>query len=242
MALTTHYISIKNILSRVLMNPLMEGLNEADAIKYLADCINLIGAPMSYENKIAQYEIQEHRASLPLDLIYIQQTRKVDNNCVYPMRYNSDTFNSKYHEIGSPDFVELSSNYDWSYSINNGCIYTNFKEGNVQQSYKGLKLDDDGLPMVPDDVKFEKAVEWYIKLQHYTILWELNKISDKVFENTKQESCWYIGAANTKAQSQNIDQAESFKNTFTKLLRNDTAGAKSFNDFGRQEYIKTNRI
>jgi hypothetical protein len=242
--LNSNYISIKGVLSRLMNNPLMEGISEANVAMYLADCMKLIGANMAYEDKVETITISNYRGDLPCELLYIQQTRKVseDGKTLYPMRYASDTFHSAYHEIGSPDFVEAANNYDWTYSINNGMIYTNFKEGTIQQSYKGLKLDADGLPMIPDNVKFEKAIEEYIKTQWYRIQWELGKISDKVLQKAEQEYSWYVGAANTTAQLMNIDQAESFRQAFTKILNNSTAAHKFFQDFGRQEYIKYGRI
>jgi hypothetical protein len=243
MSLNTNYISIKGVLSRVLSNPLMEGISEANVAMYIADAMKLIGASMSYENKVDTINISNYRGELPCELLYIQQTRKKDKDGgLQPMRYASDTFHSAYHEIGSPDFAEMSSNYDWTYSINNGMIYTNFPEGTIEQSYKGLKLDEDGLPMIPDNVKFEKAIEEYIKTQWYRIQWELGKISDKVLAKAEQEYMWYVGGANTSAQLQTIDQAETFRSAFTKILDNSTAAKKFFQDHGRQEYIKYGRI
>lgn len=243
MSLTTNYISINSVLSRTLNSPMMEGITEAQVATYVADCMKLIGAPMSYEDKVAIITIENNRGELPCDILYIQQTRKVGSNGhLDPMRYASDTFHSAYHEIGSPDFVEMASNYDNTYSLNNGMIYTSFKEGTLQMSYKGLKTDEDGLPMIPDDVKFEKAIEEYIKTQYYRIQWELGKIPDKVFQKAEQESMWYIGAANTRAQLMTIDQAETFRAAFTKILQNTTAAKKYFQDHGRQEYIKYGRI
>jgi len=244
MSLTTNYISIKSILSRIYNSPLMEGINESQVATYVADCIKLIGADMAYEDKVSTLTIVNHRAELPCELLYIQQTRKVDNDgkSLAPMRYASDTFHSAYHEVGSPDFVESSANYDWTYSLNNGYIYTNFKEGTIQQSYRALKVDADGLPMIPDNVKFEKAVEWYVKYQWYTIQWELGKVSDKVFENAKQEYAWYVGGANTAAQLHTIDEAETFRAAFTKILSTSTAARSFFQSHGRQEFIKRGSI
>lgn len=247
MSLTTRYISIKTMLGRLLASPLMQGITESDVARYIADCISLIGAPMAYEDKVAEIHIQNYRAELPCELLYIQQTRKVTKRDNGPakleaMRYASDTFSSAYHEVGSPDFAEHPGNYDWTYSLNNGYIYTNFEEGVIQQSFKALKLDEDGLPMIPDHVKFEKAVENYIKAEHYRIQWELGKIPDKVLQKAEQERDWYVGGANTAAQLMTIDQAETFRAAFTRILDNSTTAKQFFQNHGRQEYIKYGRI
>ena len=50
-----------------------------------------------------------------------------------------------------------------TFTIQNGKIYTNFKEGELLIYYKAFPLDDDtGLPMIPDNVIIEKAIEDYI--------------------------------------------------------------------------------
>lgn len=246
MSLTTRYVSMKSMLNRLLSNPLMNGITEADVARYIGECISLIGAPMSYEDKVEELTVENYRAELPCDLLYIQQTRKVSRNAhkteLFPMRYASDTFHSSYHEVGSPDFVSKATNYDWTYSLNNGVIYTNFKDGIIQQSYKALKTDEEGLPMIPDNVKFEKAVENYIKAEWYRIQWELGKISDKVLQKAEQERDWYVGAANTAAQLMTIDQAETFRAAFTRILNNSTTARQFFQNHGRQEFIKYGTI
>lgn len=243
MALTTKYISINSVLSSIFSRPLMAGITESQVAEYVGDCISLIGAPMAYEDKVAVIPIENYRGELPCDLLYIQQTRMAGSNGVLsPMRYSSDTFQSAFHEIGSPDFTDKSSNYDNTYSINNGIIYTNFEKGSLQQSYKALKTDTDGLPMIPDNVKFKKAVENYVIAEWYRIQWELGKVSDKVLHLAQQERDWYVGGANTTAQLMTIDQAETFRGAFTSLLNNSNAAQSYFQQFGKQEYIKYGRI
>jgi hypothetical protein len=243
MSLTTNYVSMKIMLGRILANPLMQGITESDVARYTTEVIALIGAPMAYENKVAEIEIKNYRGELPCDLLYIQQTRKVnDNKHLEPMRYASDTFHSAYHQVGSPDFADKPTNYDWTYSLNNGMIYTNFETGALQQSYRAIKTDEEGLPMIPDNVKFSKAIEEYIKTQWYRIQWELGKISDKVLAKAEQEYAWYVGGANTTAQLMSIDQAETFRAAFTRILDNSTTAKQYFQNHGRQEYIKYGRI
>lgn len=237
MSLTTRYVSIKTIMNRLLINPMMEGIQESDIVMYIADALKLIGAPMSYDDKTEFITITEYRGELPCDLLYIQQSRRVTENgtSFQPMRYNSDTFSTAYHEIGSADLRHANGTHDNSYTLNNGMIYASFPEGTMQMSYKALPVDEDGFPLIPDNVKFIKAVEEYVKCQWYRIQWELGKIPDKVFQKVEQESAWYIGAANTGAQLMTIDQAETFRAAFSRLLLNPTSGRRAFTEFGKQE-------
>lgn len=60
------------------------------------------------------------------------------------------------------------SQSDITFTIQNRKIYTNFKEGEIMIFYKAFPIDDEtGLPMIPDNVLIEKAIEDYVK---YNIL------------------------------------------------------------------------
>ena len=57
-------------------------------------------------------------------------------------------------------------------TIQNGHIYTNFKEGNVFLRYHAFPLDEEtGLPLIPDDPIIEKCLEMYIKANIIRNLW-----------------------------------------------------------------------
>lgn len=57
-------------------------------------------------------------------------------------------------------------------TIQNGHIYTNFKEGNVFIRYHAFPLDEEtGLPLIPDDPIIEKCIEMYIKASIIRNLW-----------------------------------------------------------------------
>lgn len=63
-----------------------------------------------------------------------------------------------------------------TFTIQNGKIYTNFKDGGMMMLYKAFPLDEEtGLPMIPDNVLIEKAIEDYIK---YNIIKNLRTNGD----------------------------------------------------------------
>ena len=255
------YRSIKSLMSRILMNPLMNELNESDVALYISDCLRLIEAPAIYENKVVDIDIKEHRGELPCDLIYIKQTRMYAGSNAklrtpqstyttqlsrfVPMKYASDHFHTALHEQSSPDLMGTNGSeldYEVTYQINGDFIYTSFPDGKVQMSYQGLKVDEEGYPMIPDNVKVEKAIEAYIKVQHYTIMWELGKIADKVIQKAEQEYAWYVGAAETSMRSLTIDQAESLKAALTRTILKPLQHHNGFRNLGTQEYLHKGSI
>lgn len=239
----------------------MNNLNESDVAQYISDCLRLIGAPLIYEDKVEDIDIKEHRGELPCDLLYIKQTRMYAGSNAklrspqstyttqmsrfVPMKYATDHFHTALHEENSPDLLGTNGSeldYEVTYQINGEYIYTSFKEGKVQMSFKGLKTDEEGYPMIPDNVKVEKAIEAYIKVQHYTIMWELGKIADKVLNKAEQEYSWYVGAADTSMRALSVDQAESLKAALTRTILKPLQHHAGFKNLGTQEYINKGSI
>lgn len=237
--MNTKFKSINSVINKVLASPLMKDINISDLSTYVGEAIKLAGIPKSFVDKSCDIKIKNFRGNLPKDLIYIIQTAIKKNNDYFPMRYSTNTFSSKFHEVGSPDFNRNSKN---DYSLNNGYIFLNEEEGELKMVYKGLRLDDKGLPMIPDNIKVELAIEWYIKYRYYTILWELGKIPDKVFMNAEKEYDWYIGAAQTAGQLMSIDEQESFANAFNKTILKTLQQNEFFENQGSIQYLKANRI
>lgn len=229
--MNSKYKPVTTLLSKLLTNPLMEDINESDLAIYITDAIKLIGAPNAYENKECDIDIINHRGKLPDDMIYIIQSLFINGNKHEPMSYSTSSYSSKYHQKGSYDLLHLNNK---SYDLNNHYIITNDKTGKIRLFYKGLAIDSNKIPLIPDNIKFEKAIEAYVKLQHYTVLWELGKIPDKVFSKVEQEYSWYVGAAQTAGQLMSMDEAENFTNTFTRLLlkpfKNDFFDGKTFKE------------
>lgn len=245
--MNSNYKSIETVINRILRNPLMNNITEADLAQMVGDAIKLIGAPKAYEDKSCDIEITNYRGKLPLDMIYIIQSSwkeesELDssgNPTYYPMRVSTSTYATQYHMVGSPDFNQ-DSNY--SYSLNNHYIYTDAETGTVTLVYKALVTDEKGFPMIPDNIKFERAVEQYVKYKHYEVLWELGKISDKVFDYNMKEWEWAVGAAQSAGQLQTIDEAESFANAFSRLLLKPLQHQEFFVNHGARQYFKENRI
>lgn len=62
-------------------------------------------------------------------------------------------------------------------TINNKQILANF-DGCIYMKYYGYPLDDNGLPMVLDNIYVKKAIEYYIKYQLLLSWWYNSEVSD----------------------------------------------------------------
>jgi hypothetical protein len=58
-----------------------------------------------------------------------------------------------------------------------------------------MLLDEDGFPLIPDNQSFKKALEYYIKREYFTILFDIGVITAPVLTNAEQRYAWYVGQA-----------------------------------------------
>lgn len=62
-----------------------------------------------------------------------------------------------------------------SITIQNGNLYTNFKEGNVYMIYNVFPIDDEtGLPLIPNEERVIKCIEYYVKWKFLENAWVNN--------------------------------------------------------------------
>lgn len=221
-----NYISIKEILSRLLRHPLLQELSVESAVQYTLDFIAAMGLPNIYIDKQATLYIENFKSILPCDLIAINQVRLKKNGVC--LRAMTDSFNSTHPE----DKGELS------FKTQGSVIFTSFKTGDIELSYKAIPIDDDGLPLLPDNPVFLKTLELYIKKEWFTILFDMGKISPAVLQNTQQEYAFKAGQCNNEFMIPSVSEMEAFTRMYNTLIPRVNEFSKSFRHMGDREYIK----
>lgn len=221
-----NYINIREVLSRVMRHPLLTDLNLETAIQYTLDFIACMGLPKTYIDKYAVIDIEEYRGKLPCDCVAINQVRECKTGaCLINM---TDSFNGTHKEDKSVKSFKTQ-----------GCmIYTSFRTGQVEISYKAIPTDDDGLPLLPDNAVFLKALELYIKMEWFTILFDMGKISSAVLQNTQQEYAFKAGQCNNEFMIPSVSEMESITNMFNQLIPRVNEFNKGFRHLGDKEYMK----
>jgi len=127
---------------------------------------------------------------------------------------------------------------DITYNVQGNYIFTSFKDGaQVIMFYKAFPVDEEGYPLIPDDISFKQAVQSYVRLKVDYILWRKNIIARDVFEYSEREWMWYVGQAKTKALTPNYDMMESWKNQHLTLMPRINEQARNFEGIGQSQYI-----
>lgn len=227
------YISIKELLSRILRHPLLQDLTLEQVVQYTLDFISMFGLPKLYQDKEEVIHIEEFRGLLPCDLISINQVKECKSGVC--MRSMTDNFMPQEHydkNVGYKVPQELT------FKTQGQIIYTSFKTGDILVSYKSIPVDKDGYPLLIDNSIFMKALELYIKREAFTVLFDMGKIQGAVLQNTQQQYAWLAGQLQSEFTIPSISEMESIKRSWCTLIQRTTSFNDGFRNNGNQEYIK----
>ena len=220
------WISVKEVLSRVLRHPMLQHVDLEAGIQYTLDFIGAVGLPNIFEEKCESVEICNFRGMLPCDLVAINQVR--NHKTKGAMRYMTDNFNGKSKDVRSFD----------TWKSQGRIIYTSFPKGTVDVSYKAIKVDDEGFPMLPDNPVFLKALELYIKKEEFTVLFDLGKIQQNVLQNAQTEYAFKVGQATTEFILPSVSEMQSITGMLHQLVPHENQFVKGFKTLGDKEINK----
>lgn len=193
-------------------------------------------------------KIENYRGNLPCDLHSIVQTAyAASNGTLYPMYYTENTMHRAYHcsfddfvrtsegEISndllglenSPLFIgDSGSGKSYAeYKVNNNYIFTNFREGFVQMSYKAIPTDSKGMPLIPDNESWIRACVFEVALRIASILYYQDKLSVDKLNRIDRDRDWYVGQAVISIKIPSLDQQQSEINNIRSINKRNHHGS-----------------
>ena len=237
------YIPMNRVIENVHRDYGFDNLNWIDCVEWIGECLDLIGAPLTYIEKATDgntklghqdhIEIKDSRGSLPCDMHKLIGTFKCEGDDWLPMRVSTDTTHLAYGCSHTKDAARRTGS---TYKLNNNHIFTEFEEGKVMMVYLANPTDEHGYPMVPDNIKYIKACQAYVADK---VLFKRDiqgrPVSGRVIAKIEQDLAWYTAAADSSSRIPTMDQMESWKNNFVKLIPNINSHAGAFRSDGQME-------
>lgn len=230
------YISSKTVIDKVFRDHpfVTDHLELERSLEWIGDIIGLMGVNSMLIDKCCTLTVEDYKAKLPSDLVYLQLTRYNDGNNKQAMRYDGDPFGCKMHCSDSNNLVCPA---DKTYKLNNDFMFTSFNEGEVELAYKAFPIDEEGFPLVPDEPSAIEAISWHIAYKIAYIMYVQDLLKADKFKFIKQQKDWYVGKAIGVGKLLTIDQAETWKNMTVRLLPVINAHSDGFKNIGNQEKL-----
>lgn len=188
---------------------LPEDLESINSIRKIEADAN--GDATSYSEMIESSDIFHPTNVLPGDQYYGSSWNPLVNVDEFNPATEDFEHTRTEHEL---DAMSLPSGVQYAYKLDHGYIFTNFKDGYVQISYRGFPIDNNGFPLIPDDPKFKEALKYYIIYKIDWKNWRINPSpqNKSIVNDSEQKYLFYVGAARNKSHIPSVDKMEAIKN------------------------------
>lgn len=232
MALTGRTVSLKNIIAKVFRDlNLKEEQDFINMIEWGAEALEQIGVFEQLTTKVYCADIKFYKAPIPCDMVYInsvavdgvnlkpssnqfgvQQFEDTSDRADTGLAINIDKVQNAAY-AGILDLVQHPN----AYTISGGYIKLAKEKGKLQISYQAVPEDEEGYPLVPDDVSFREAVYRYIVYKWMYPQVIVGKIDARLLSDAEQKWHWYCNQAGAKAQMPDQGKLENIARNYLRL-------------------------
>lgn len=114
--------------------------------------------------------------------------------------------------------LNVNSSSPDTFDIRDNKFVVNFREGNVYVLYYSKNLSEDGLEMIPDNLRIQEYIEAYIKAKMFEQL--SNQITDETYNQIQQKADRYKQLADEALQIARVEtRSETSYDKHRKILR-----------------------
>lgn len=248
--LNNKFISCKTIIAKLYRDlKLKEEEAYVDFIENMAEALEFIHVYPQYKVNKACVKIKNHKGELPCDYISmiavehngfsLTYSSNVMGPDFYPEEnYPSDTpYSVNRKKIENAVFIDPEMiNYfqdRQSIQIENGYIKTSFNKGMLNIVYVSMILDEEGFPMIPDNVSFREALYWYCTYKYLYPKALTGDINPQFYNDAYQKWLWYCNQAGAEALMPDLLMLENIKKSFLRLKPSFTINKSFYNGLNK---------
>lgn len=225
-----NFKSVKSIITKLYRDlGINSEIEQSSIIEWCGEAMSMIGAYSQYKNLSAVFEVDNYRVKLPCDFVYLIDI-SYNNN---PMSYqNKSMLNNQL----CPDCNNIPTCCtSETFYIENGYINTSFETGDLCVIYQAVVVDEEGFPMVPDNVYFDKALAAYCTYMLDRIEYRKGKIAKDVYKDSERDWLWYVNSARGSANMPTLAELENLKNLWVRLIPLTNEYKNGFSNINNQE-------
>lgn len=224
-------ITVKAVIGKVLRDLNLKDSSRFDAmVEWSYEAMQYIGSYKQDLEQVIDLEVKNYKTELPCDfhkmimVIYRGHGLRYEQNMPY---------HDAYLEEKTAHFGPATATYDIRYPY----IHTSFSEGIITLQYLALPVDEDGLPLIPDNEAVKTALFWYIVSRLILGGVELPFKYDYAFGQWER----FKGIARGALNMPSLAEMENIKNRTQRLLPLHNAYSKAFKDNTRERLLLKGR-
>lgn len=216
-------ISIRALMDNIASHPMMRDIPDETVVRHVVDFMRIMACPLLMGERTARVRIECHRGELPCDFFEEVAVRGPRGEA---------------YRAASAAFAETDGcrgSDGPTYMVKGGVIHTSLEEGEVEVRYRAILEDADGYPLIPDNSVAMRAMEAYVKVKWFTVLFDMGRASQASLANAQQEYFWAAGQCDTASRRLTPDMAESLLGQMRQLAWRSGEHAKGFAGLGDRE-------
>lgn len=157
-----------------------------------------------------------------------------------PFKYrgtiNSSLASNMYTNSTLVGNIPSNTNYSNDIKVEFDTITTGFSEGYINVKYLALPVDEEGFPLIPDDISYYEAIYWYIARN----LARQNKLNNPQFDYNYCKREWgkYCVQARANSMMPTLKETQELMNENLKLVPDINEYYSHFINQGKRQIIK----
>lgn len=228
-----NFISVYSIIDKLYRDlGINKEINESSVIEWVNEVLLKVGAYSQFVETKTCLELTNGRACLPngfyrlVDIMYGNK----------PLHWATNTIVTDYACEGCT-IPKCCAEH--SFYISNNYLITDIKSDESQKIcivYIGMPVDDNGYPMIPDDVYFQEACAKYVTYMLDYQDWRKGQLPDKVLQKSEVDYLFYVNSARGAANMPGVAQLERLKNIIVRMIPSQNQYNKFFQNVSNQEH------
>lgn len=225
------FVKIQRIADNLTQHPMLQSISFDRIVNYVQELMQIVGSPKLFIEKTAIIKIHNYRGVLPCDYLSVIQVRGAGDNAY---EYVGATDNFHMSPRKKPEFIGDT----YTYRIQGDVIITSREEDDIEMAYRAMPIDEDGWPMLPNNASFLRAVESYIKLKEFTILFDQGRINQGVLTFARQDYSFNVAQAQNELIMPTLDEMETITNMWNTLIPRMVEHRSGFATAHNKEHIR----
>lgn len=226
----TNFKSVKTIIAGLYRDlGINTEINEQDVVEWVAEALNLIGSYSQMNEISAVITVANHRVKLPCDFVYPKDITYLGR----PLSWATKSASNNYQCEECNDIPSCCT--DYNFYIEDGYINTSLETGDLCIVYLGVPVDEDGYPLVPNDVYFDKALKSYVTYMLDRMQFRRGLVPEVVFRISEKDWLFYVNSARGSANMPDSSQMERLKSVWVRLIPKQNSYANGFRDIASRE-------
>jgi hypothetical protein len=244
------YVDVNYILNEVSNNyPFISDISSSKVKEYIWKIVGRLGIEDALYDDVSSVDIENYRGNLPSNLYDFSNgmvrefDSKIQLTLISDAFYKSD--NKSTFEVVTQ--VEANQEFDttiptdsntqiYTYKLSENHIFTGFKDGKIEISYRAFPVDKFGDPLVPDNEKYISAVTSFIAERYAFQMMMTDMLSERKYDRLEQDYLFNVSSARSSNKIPDLTKMNSIRNRFHSTNDGSRMYDSGFRDYGSKSY------